>query len=102
MARRAVLGVRGAFRDAPLQPAAQCNPLQPTATGNPLEFVAKAGIGRDLQERVDRPGLSCVVAEAIGTITHIDIENFKNARVGNTKYIILGDNFDFARYDFAP
>ena len=97
-----MLGDRGAFRDAPLQPAAQRNPLQPTATGSPLELIAKAGIGRDMQEHVDRPGLSCVLTEAIGTITHIDIENFKNARAGNTKYIILGDSFDVAIYDFAP
>ena len=102
MARRAVLGVRGAFRDAPLQPAAQRNPLQPTATGGPLELIAKVGSGRDMQEHVDRPGLSCVVTEAIGTIAHIDIENFKNARVGNTKYTISGDNFYLAKYDFAP
>ena len=52
MARRAVLGVREAFRDAPLQPAAHCNPLQPTATGSPLELIAKVGIGRDRQEHV--------------------------------------------------
>ena len=88
MARRAVSGVRGAFRDAPLQPAAQRNPLQPTATGHPLERNAKAGMCRDMQETVDVPVPIRGLTEAIGTITHIEIENVKNARVGNTKYII--------------